>query len=74
MRADIQPGNHPTYFSETISIPKRQEAGRSALLAAICRHKVTVDEPLTPYYRSTPMGIGGTPRTGNASEDWQRLR
>ena len=40
----------------------------------LCRHKVTVDEPLTPYDRITPMGNCGTPRIGNASEDWQRLR
>ena len=52
-----------------ISSGKRQETVRSSLLAAICRHKVTVDEPLTPYDRITPMSIGGTPRTGNASED-----
>jgi len=53
---------------------KRQEAGLSSLLAAICRHKLTVDEPLTPYDRIAPTGNGGTPRTGNASDDCQRLR
>ncbi len=74
MRADIQLGNHPTYFSETISISKRQEAGRSSLLATQYRRKVTVDEPLTSYDRITTMSNCGTPRTGNASEDWQRLR
>ena len=51
----------------------QQESGRSSLLAAICRHKVTV-LALTPSDRITPMGNGGTPRTGNASEAWQRLR
>ena len=55
MRADIQLGNHPTYFSETISISKRQEAGRSSLLATQYRRKVTVDEPLTSYDRITTM-------------------
>ena len=53
---------------------KRQEAGRSSLLATQYRRKVTVDEPLTPYDRIAPTGNGGTPRTGNASDDCQRLR
>ncbi|WP_303035445.1 hypothetical protein [Bacteroides acidifaciens] len=61
-------------YNQTFPLRKRQEAGRSSLLAAICRHKVMVDKSLTPYDRITPMSIGGTPRTGNASEDWQRLR
>ena len=46
-----------------ISTGKRQETVRSSLLAAICRHKVTVDEPLTPFDRIAPTGNGGTPRT-----------
>ena len=50
-----------------VFILRRQEAGRSSLLAAICRHKVTVDELLTPSDRITPMGNCGTPRTGTAS-------
>lgn len=29
---------------------------------------------LTPFDRFAPMGNCGTPRNGNASEDWQRLR
>jgi len=29
---------------------------------------VTVDEPLTPFDRLTPIGTGGTPITGNASK------
>ena len=29
---------------------------------------MTVDEPLTPIDRIAPMGTGGTPITGNASE------
>lgn len=37
-------------------------------MAAGCRHKVTVDEPLTPSDRIAPMGTGGTPIIGNASE------
>lgn len=56
-------------YNQTFPLRKRQEAGRSALLAAICGHKVTVDKPLTPYDRITPMGNGGTPRTDNASAD-----
>ncbi|WP_289393424.1 hypothetical protein [uncultured Duncaniella sp.] len=43
-------------------------------MATQCRRKVTVDEPLTSYDRITTMSNCGTPRTGNASEDWQRLR
>ena len=39
----------------------------------LCRQKVTV-QALTPFDRIAPMGNCGTPRTGNASEDWQRLR
>ena len=39
----------------------------------ICRQKVTV-RALTPFDRIAPTGNCGTPRTGNASEDWQRLR
>ena len=46
----------------------RQERERSSLLAAGCRQRVTVDEPLTPFDRLTPMGVGGTPITGKASE------
>ena len=42
-----------------VFILRRQEAGRSSLLAAICRHKVTEDEPLTPYDRITPICTGG---------------
>ena len=30
--------------------------------------KEEADDPLTPYDRITPMGNGGTPITGNASE------
>ena len=41
---------------------------RSSWLAAGCRQKVTVVEPLTPFDRNAPMGTGGTPITGNASE------
>ena len=39
----------------------------------LCRQKVTV-WALTPFDRIEPMGNCGTPRIGNASEDWQRLR
>lgn len=38
------------------------------MLAAGCRQKVTVDEPLTPPDRIAPMGTGGTPISSNASE------
>ena len=38
------------------------------MLTAICRHKVTVDEPLTPSDRIAPMGNRGTPIIGYASE------
>ena len=38
-------------------------------------NKVTVSRSsLTPFDRIAPTGNCGTPRTGNASEDWQRLR
>ncbi len=47
---------------------KRQEAECTAVLAARCCRKVTVDEPLTPSDRLAPMDNSGTPRTGNASE------
>ena len=47
---------------------KRQERARSSWLAAGCRRKVRVDEPLTPPDRIAPIGTGGTPITGNASE------
>lgn len=46
----------------------RQERERSSGLAAGCRRKVTVVEPLTPPDRSAPMDVGGTPITDNASE------
>lgn len=39
----------------------------------VSRQKVTV-LALTPFDRIAPTGNCGTPRTGNASEDWQRLR
>lgn len=35
---------------------KRREAGRSCGLSAICSQCVTVDGPLTPIDRNTPMG------------------
>ena len=41
----------------------------------LCRQKVTVSRcSLTPFDRIAPTGNSGTPRTGNASEDWQQLR
>ena len=45
----------------------RQERERSSGLAAGCRQRVTV-QALTPFDRIPPMGTGGTPITGNASE------
>ena len=36
-------------------------------VAAVCRQKVTV-RALTPIDRIAPMGTGGTPMNGNASE------
>ena len=39
------------------------------MLAAGCRQRVTVDEPLTPFDRIAPMSTGGTPITGNAFEE-----
>lgn len=43
------------------------------MLAAIRGQKVTV-QALIPFDRITPMGNGLTPKIGNASVDWQRLR
>lgn len=37
------------------------------MVGAGCRQKVTV-RALTPFDHITPMGTGGTPITGNASE------
>lgn len=37
-------------------------------MVAGCRQRVTVDEPLTPIDRLQPIGTGGTPIIGNASE------
>ena len=48
-------------------ILKRQERERSSVSAAGCRQRVTV-QALTPFDRIAPMGTGGTPITGNASE------
>lgn len=58
---------------ESITLLKRQEAGSLHCWRRLCRQKVTV-QALKPFDRIAPTGNCGTPRTGNASEDWQRLR